>query len=200
MSTRLRIISFIFSFSLLSFSNVYAMQPDPMILIDQPETKLNIAASVFIINSHAAVLSMQKNKELLLILQNVEPYVTKFTGGFDRKASLATTADVIQDWSHRKNMLTSIKPTAALAGVPINGNKKIPNYILELSNPIYDSKRATLSFKVKWTGGTSAPQNEMTLTNVSLVVDDGLQVALNAKKHVLRNSMLASAKKIKTNS
>jgi hypothetical protein len=196
MYKRFGAISFALLVSLLGFSSAHAVvPPDPMILIDQPETKINIAASLYIINSHAATLSKQNHKEMVLTLQNVEPYVTKFTGGIARKTSLSTTADIVQDWAHGKNIFSTSKPTAALAGVPLNGAKNPPNYILELSNPVYDAKHGTLSFKVKWTGGTSAPQSETTLTNVSLVVDDGLQVALNAHRNAFGNSVLASAKK-----
>ncbi len=196
MYRRLSAISFAVAVGLLGFTSAYAVIPtDPMILIDQPETKVNVAASLFIINSHAAILSKLNHKEMLLTLQNVEPYITKFTGGIARKTSLSTTADIIQDWAHGKNIFSTSKPTAALAGVPINGGKNPPNYILELSNPVYDAKHGTLSFKVRWTGGTTAPQSETTLTNVSLVVDDGLQVALNARKSIFVNSALASARK-----
>ncbi len=175
---------------------IQALQHEPTILIDQPPVKINIAASLFIINSHEAVLTKQKNKGMILTLQNVEPYVTKFTGGNNRKASLTSTSDVIHDWTHNKNMISVSKPTAALAGVSIKSIKNTPNYILELSNPVYDAKRATLSFNAKWTGGTAAPQNDMTLTNVSLVVDDGLQVALNTKTSAIEKSLFASAKKL----
>lgn len=208
MNTRLGIISVAISLSLFTFSNANAVQTvspaqsnqpaqalqlDPMIVVDQPQTKVNIAASLFIINSHEAVLSTQKNQGMLLTLQNVEPYATKFTGGPNRKATLTAIADVIQNWGQNKNDVATTKPTAALAGVPIMRNKKTPNYILELSNPVYDAKHSSLSFKAKWTGGTTAPENQMTLTNVSLVVDDGLQVALNAKFNKLGKSLLAKA-------
>lgn len=210
MKTRLSLISLAISLGLLSFTNVYAVestqsiqlsptgvkvtQIEPLIHIDQPAVKLNIAASLVIINSHEAILSGKKNNVMTLTLHNVEPYITKFTGGTNRKVSLTAIADIIHDWTHDKTMINTSKPTAALAGMSIINYKKNPHFILELSNPVYDAKHASLTFQVKWTGGTPAPQDNMTLTNVSLVVDDGLQVALNTKMNSIKNSFLASAK------
>lgn len=131
---------------------------------------------------------------MTLTLENVEPYITKFTAAPDRKALLTTIDDMIKDWSHNKNLVSSEAPSATLAGIPANGNKILPNYLLELSHPVYDAKHATLTFKVKWTGGSPVPENNTTLTSVSLVVDDGLQVALNGKLNALAVRMLARNK------
>jgi len=175
------------------FSSAYA-DINPMVLINQPEIKQTIVASLIIIHSNAAYLSTQKNKQMTLTLENVEPYITKFTAAPDRKALLSTIDEMINDWAHNKNISSSGTPSATLAGIPSNGNKTVPNYLLELSHPVYDSKHATLTFKVKWTGGSPAPENNTTLTSVSLVVDDGLQVALNGRLKALAAHMLASNK------
>lgn len=196
MKTKLALTFFALSLGLstVSYADPATEQSTPMVQINQPETKLSITASLFVISSHAAVLENQKHKEMTLTLKNVEPYVMKFTASPDRKASLATTDDVIHEWAHNKNMLANGTPSAALAGIPIKNSKNYPEYILELANPHYDAKHGTLSFQAKWTGGTPAPQGEMTLTNVSLVIDDGLQVALNGKIDALANTFLASIK------
>ena len=179
--------------SVALLSSAYA-DNNPLVLINQPEIKQTIVASLIIIHSNAAYLSTQKNKQMTLTLENVEPYITKFTAAPERKALLTTIDDMIKEWDHNKNAISTEAPSATLAGIPSNGNKNLPNYILELSHPIYDAKHATLTFKVKWTGGSPAPENNTTLTSVSLVVDDGLQVALNGKLKLLAASLLARNK------
>lgn len=156
------------------------------IIINSLDQKITIASSVFIINSDAATLSVdKKNKRLTLTMQDVRPYVTKFTAGPDRKTTLGLTDQMINSWIDGKNILASATPGAALAGVPVNGLKNNTNYPLELSNPSYDAKHGTLSFNVKWTGTNPPPSSSVTFTNVSLLIDDGLNVALNSNPEVL---------------
>jgi hypothetical protein len=164
----------------------------PMILINQSTVQPTVAASLFIINSHLATLS-HKNKKVTLTLQNVEPYITKFTVIPSRKASLSSTDEIIRNWSQSNSSTVNASPSAALTGLSISG-KSLPNYIVELSNPVYDAKHATLSFKVKWADNAPLPKEDLTFTNVSLVVDDGLQVALNQKINGSKSSLFASIK------
>ncbi len=168
----------------------------PLFLINQPVTKTTFSASLLIINSHAATFS-KSNKQITLTLENVEPYVVKFTVGPNRKTSLITTDDWLKHWKRNKHM--DYNPSnAALAGVSVSGKQNQPNYLLVLTNPKYDAIHATLTFKVKLTDGSVLPQNIMTLTSVSLVVDDGLQVARNTiKRKFLGKSVLASSKRVK---
>ena len=194
------IIQFILAlcfFPLSSVSFAYNLthlnSPLPIVNINLPQTLPVISASLFIINSNIAILSKQHNK-ITLTLQNVGPYVTKFTASPDKKASLSPTEDIIRDWIHGQTFTPST-PSSALAGIPLNRNKNYINYDLELSNPVYDMKHATLTFNVIWTSKLPIPTTNVTLTNVSLVVDDGLQIALNETTNPLTASLLATISK-----
>lgn len=181
---------FTFILGCMNFTAAQAEITNPaFIQINNLDQKITVAESLFIINSNIAVLSPQKKQNLLLTLRNVQPYVTKYTVGPDKKTRLALTEDIVQDWLQGKNNFARVNPNAALAGIPLSKTKNQSDYLFQLSNPVYDAKRNTLTFNVKWLGTAPEPREAVTFTNVSLFVDDGIDIALNSKTNLITTLM-----------
>lgn len=141
--------------------------------LSQSKEAVNI---FFIQRADKATLMADKSKpsEYQLILKGVRDYIEYFSDRPVRLSGLYPTQDFISRWTDDKmrGSFNKMPPNAALSAVqPHLLKNKMINVMLQLSNPIYDAKTETLSYKVNILPGvkTELPLNH--LKNVVLFID-----------------------------
>lgn len=110
----------------------------------------------------------------LLTLKGVNEYVQYFSDRPARVTGLYPTDEFINKWNHGNKPLSFNKmpPNAALSGVePHLPKNRIVNTVLQLSEPVYNSKNGTLTYTTQILAGKNNHNTLKHIKNVALFID-----------------------------
>ncbi len=109
-----------------------------------------------------------------LTLLNVDPKTLWFSDRPVRKAGVIETGAFIQKWKTGSNSFQQNNPNAALTDITLEAKNlvEITPKAIELSHPIYNSSKHSLTYQVKFLNKNMAPTSAKQFMDVSLFIDN----------------------------
>lgn len=124
--------------------------------------------------SKATIEHMPGDKTFTITLQDVSPYVAYFSDRPERKAGTVPLQEFLKLWERQgAQSFQNDPPNANFNAMEIGTSNSdgIKNFLIELTNPQYDSQANTLRYTAIPLPGTEIPKPN-TLNYVTLFIDD----------------------------
>lgn len=121
------------------------------------KTNSNQPEFLFVQTAGSAIVSAVPNKKntYILILKNVNPYVTYFTERPNRIAGLMPLEEFLKYWQEGKNNFSKNIPNASLVAYHKKKfkGKQLVQHVIELTAPTYNANKKTVTYIIHDLGG-----------------------------------------------
>lgn len=153
------LMSFAFLLSQVSFANVQ---------LENGKTYLFIQTS-----NKAEIKKTNTPGTYTIKLSDVSPYVAYFTDRPNRETGQMPITQFLAEWSKGNDSFAKDKPNAAIEGVQSLISKgNLVNYVVALSQPVYDEKHKTLTYTAQTLKGEKELANSTLFHSVIFI--DGI--------------------------